>query len=101
MWILDSGDASYHSKEAISMHHDFGTFLQNELCLLHSCSTFVDDFVDVQAQAAYSACYILWLKVVCGLVFLWIYFLRLLSCTAFSGVLHVLYASANRQASGE
>ncbi|KAG5054890.1 hypothetical protein JHK85_007400 [Glycine max] len=63
MWILDSGDASYHSKEAISMHHDFGTFLQNELCLLHSCSTFVDDFVDVQAQAAYSACYILWLKV--------------------------------------
>ncbi|KAG4400706.1 hypothetical protein AAZX31_07G107500 [Glycine max] len=62
-FLLDSGDASYHSKEAISMHHDFGTFLRNELCLLHS-STFVDDdFVDVQAQAVYSASYILWLKV--------------------------------------
>lgn len=58
------------------MHHDFGTFLQNELCLLHSCSTFVDDFVDVQAQAAYSACYILWLKVVCGLVFLRLLYLK-------------------------
>ncbi|KAK7401390.1 hypothetical protein VNO78_12824 [Psophocarpus tetragonolobus] len=63
-FLLDSNDASYKSKEAISMSHDFSTFLQNELCLLHSCSTFVDDdFVDVQAQAAYSACYILWLKV--------------------------------------
>lgn len=58
------------------MHHDFGTFLRNELCLLHS-STFVDDdFVDVQAQAVYSASYILWLKVVCGLVFLRLLYLK-------------------------
>ncbi|TKY70411.1 prenyltransferase alpha subunit repeat-containing protein 1 [Spatholobus suberectus] len=63
-FLLDSGDASYHSKEANGRYHDFGTFLQNELCLLHSYSTFVDDdYVDVQAQAAYSASYILWLKV--------------------------------------
>ncbi|CAJ1948095.1 unnamed protein product [Sphenostylis stenocarpa] len=63
-FVLAAGDASYHSKEAISLYHDFGTFLQNELCLLHSCSTIVDDdFVDVQAQAAHSASYILWLKV--------------------------------------
>lgn len=63
-FLIDSGDASYHPKEAINTYHDFGTFLQNELCLLHSCSTFADDdFVDVQGQAAYSASYILWLKV--------------------------------------
>ncbi|BAT96814.1 hypothetical protein VIGAN_09011800 [Vigna angularis var. angularis] len=63
-FVPDSGDESYHSKEAIGLYHDFGTFLQNELCLLDSCSTFVDDdFVDVQAQAAHSASYILWLKV--------------------------------------
>ncbi|KAL9303607.1 hypothetical protein ACSQ67_020870 [Phaseolus vulgaris] len=63
-FVPDSGDESYHSEEATGLYHDFGTFLQNELCLLDSCSTFVDDdFVDVQAQAAHSACYILWLKV--------------------------------------
>ncbi|KAL2328502.1 hypothetical protein Fmac_021929 [Flemingia macrophylla] len=63
-FLIDSGDASYHPKEVISTYRDFGTFLQNELCLIHCCSTFVDDdFEDVQAQAAYSASYILWLKV--------------------------------------
>ncbi|XP_045823121.1 uncharacterized protein LOC123915890 [Trifolium pratense] len=59
-----SGDESYHSKEATSMHHDFGTFLNNELCL-HQASTFADeDYGDFQAQAMYSVSYILWLKVV-------------------------------------
>ncbi|CAJ2642312.1 unnamed protein product [Trifolium pratense] len=49
-----SGDESYHSKEATSMHHDFGTFLNNELCLLQA-STFADeDYGDFQAQAMYS-----------------------------------------------
>ncbi|XP_061362908.1 uncharacterized protein LOC133306602 isoform X2 [Gastrolobium bilobum] len=63
-FLIDSGDASNHSTEAMSMYHDFGTFLQNELCLLHSCSTFVDDdFADFQAQATHSASYMLWLKV--------------------------------------
>ncbi|KAK7286988.1 hypothetical protein RJT34_22379 [Clitoria ternatea] len=67
-WInnfgIDSGDASYNSEEAINMYHEFSTFLQNELHLLHSCSTFIDDdFANFQAQAAYSASYILWLKV--------------------------------------
>ncbi|XP_004515362.1 uncharacterized protein [Cicer arietinum] len=62
-FLTDSSDGSYHSKEATSMYHDFGTFLQNELCLLHT-STFVDDdYGDFQAQAAYAASYILWLKV--------------------------------------
>lgn len=49
------------------MYHDLGTFMQNELCLLHT-STFVDDdFGDLQAQATHATSYILWLKVVCYL----------------------------------
>lgn len=64
-FLTDSGDASYRSKEAASMYHDLGTFMQNELCLLHT-STFVDDdFGDFEAQATHAASYILWLKVVC------------------------------------
>ncbi|PNY05410.1 prenyltransferase alpha subunit repeat-containing protein 1-like [Trifolium pratense] len=58
-----SSDESYHSKEATSKYHDFGTFLQNELCLLHASTSADDDYGDFQAQATYSASYILWLKV--------------------------------------
>ncbi|GAU20194.1 hypothetical protein TSUD_352580 [Trifolium subterraneum] len=58
-----SSDESYHSKEATGMYHDFGTFLQNELCLLHASTSADDDYGDFQAQATYSASYILWLKV--------------------------------------
>ncbi|WJX41082.1 hypothetical protein P8452_28490 [Trifolium repens] len=58
-----SSDESYHPKEATSKYHDFGTFLQNELCLLHASTSADDDYGDFQAQATYSASYILWLKV--------------------------------------
>lgn len=63
-FLIDSGDG----KEKIGMYHDFGTFIQNELSLLHSSTAFTnDDFADFQAQASYSASYMLWLKVVCKL----------------------------------
>ncbi|XP_057458363.1 uncharacterized protein LOC130749092 [Lotus japonicus] len=59
-FLIDSGDG----KEKIGMYHDFGTFIQNELSLLHSSTAFTDDdFADFQAQASYSASYMLWLKV--------------------------------------
>jgi hypothetical protein len=74
MWWINSfptvsSDESYHSKEATGMYHDFGTFLQNELCLLHVSTSADDEYGDFQAQATYSASYILWLKVVCELFF--------------------------------
>jgi protein prenyltransferase alpha subunit repeat containing protein 1 len=74
MWWINSfptvsSDGSYHSKEATSMYHDFGTFLQNELCLLHVSTSAADEYGDFQAQATYSASYILWLKLVCELYF--------------------------------
>ncbi|KAI4324357.1 hypothetical protein L6164_023905 [Bauhinia variegata] len=54
---------SYNSKEKISMKHFWDTFLEDEISLLSSCLTIVDDdFEDFHAQAAYSASYILWLK---------------------------------------
>lgn len=62
-FLTDSSDGSDHSKEEASMFHDFGTFLQNELCLLHTSTFADDDYGDFQAQATYSASYILWLKV--------------------------------------
>lgn len=100
-FLIDSGDGSDHSKEATSMYHDFGTFLQNELCLLHS-STFVDDdFGDFQAQATYAASYILWLKVVCEFFFISLSILRLLSWISCSSRLKyvIICASASAQAS--
>ncbi|KAI4352730.1 hypothetical protein L6164_006951 [Bauhinia variegata] len=61
--LRGSSDASYNSKEKISMKHCWDTFLEDEISLLSSCLTIVDDeFEDFHAQATYSASYILWLK---------------------------------------
>ncbi|XP_024188845.2 protein prenyltransferase alpha subunit repeat-containing protein 1-A isoform X2 [Rosa chinensis] len=49
-------------KHKTSMNNDFGIFVDNELHLLQSCSIIPDDsFDDYQAQATYSATYMLWL----------------------------------------
>ncbi|XP_054779866.1 uncharacterized protein LOC129287668 isoform X2 [Prosopis cineraria] len=62
-FLADSSDISNPSKETASRYHEFGKFLENELCLFKSCSTIVDnDFEDLQSQVKHSACYILWLK---------------------------------------
>lgn len=68
-FLTGPSDKSSHSKDTTNNYHDFGLFLENELCLFKSCSTIVDnDFEDVQAQAKHSACYILWLKMVCAFI---------------------------------
>ncbi|XP_065630788.1 uncharacterized protein LOC111983047, partial [Quercus suber] len=55
-------DVSCHSELKISTSNSFNSFIDNELHLLNSCSTVPDnDFEDFQAQATYSATYILWL----------------------------------------
>ncbi|XP_050277934.1 uncharacterized protein LOC126719424 [Quercus robur] len=55
-------DVSCHSELKISTSISFNSFIDNELCLLNSCSTVPNnDFEDFQAQASYSATYILWL----------------------------------------
>ncbi|KAM4108782.1 hypothetical protein ACB094_03G071200 [Castanea mollissima] len=55
-------DVSCHSELKISTSNSFNNFIDNELHLLNSCSTALDnDFEDFQAQATYSATYILWL----------------------------------------
>ncbi|KAM3753113.1 hypothetical protein ACB098_03G068900 [Castanea mollissima] len=55
-------DVSCHSDLKISTSDSFNSFIDNELHLLNSCSTILDnDFEDFQAQATYSATYILWL----------------------------------------
>nr|POE88748.1 protein prenyltransferase alpha subunit repeat-containing protein 1 [Quercus suber] len=61
-------DVSCHSKLKISTSNSFNSFIDNELHLLNSCSTVPDnDFEDFQAQATYSATYILWLTKSFGL----------------------------------
>ncbi|KAK7292300.1 hypothetical protein RIF29_08078 [Crotalaria pallida] len=63
-FAIESGDASHHFKETDRNYQDFSTFLENELCLIDYCSTVVDnEFADYEAQAIYSAGYLLWLKV--------------------------------------
>ena len=53
---------SCHSELKISISNSFNSFFDNELHLLNSCSTVLDnDFEDFQAQATDSATYILWL----------------------------------------
>ncbi|KAM4119603.1 hypothetical protein ACJW30_03G072300 [Castanea mollissima] len=55
-------NVSCHSELKISTSNSFNSFIDNELHLLNSCSTAPDnDFEDFQAQATYSATYILWL----------------------------------------
>lgn len=77
-FLTDSSDGSYHSKEGTGMYRDLGTFLQNELCLLHASTFADDDYGDFQAQATHSVSYILWLKMVCEFFFLKVSILRLL-----------------------
>ncbi|KAK9919443.1 hypothetical protein M0R45_028035 [Rubus argutus] len=51
-----------HWKHKTSMNNDFGIFVDHELNLLQSCSIIPDNnFDDYQAQATYSATYMLWL----------------------------------------
>ncbi|OMO84457.1 Protein prenyltransferase, alpha subunit [Corchorus capsularis] len=53
---------SSHSEQKTIMVNEISTFMNNELCLLNSCSTIQDmEFEDFQAQAMHSAFYILWL----------------------------------------
>ncbi|KAK9291468.1 hypothetical protein L1049_019416 [Liquidambar formosana] len=53
---------SCHSENKTGINHDLDIFMDNELQLLHSCSRIPDNiFEDVQAQAMFSATYILWL----------------------------------------
>ncbi|KAM3705306.1 hypothetical protein ACJW31_03G069600 [Castanea mollissima] len=55
-------DVSCHSELKIRTSNSFNSFIDNELHLLNSCSTAPDNyFEDFQAQATYSATYILWL----------------------------------------
>ncbi|CAK9163098.1 unnamed protein product [Ilex paraguariensis] len=57
-----TGDVSCHIDHKIGRHCNFDMFMNNELQLFRSCTTIVDDdFEDYQAQATYSAIYILWL----------------------------------------
>ncbi|XP_022746632.1 protein prenyltransferase alpha subunit repeat-containing protein 1-like isoform X2 [Durio zibethinus] len=51
-----------HSEQKTSMDNEINKFLDNESCLLNSCSTIQDmEFEDFKAQAMYSAIYFLWL----------------------------------------
>ncbi|XVF42298.1 hypothetical protein PTKIN_Ptkin01aG0350100 [Pterospermum kingtungense] len=53
---------SCHSVQKTSMDNEINIILDNELCLLSSCSAIQDtEFEDFEAQAMYSAIYILWL----------------------------------------
>ncbi|GMY20517.1 protein prenyltransferase alpha subunit repeat-containing protein 1-like isoform X2 [Fagus crenata] len=61
-FATDLHDVSCHSELKISTSNSFSSFIDNELHLLNSSSTVPDnDFEDFQAQATYSATYILWL----------------------------------------
>ncbi|KAG6750686.1 hypothetical protein POTOM_045194 [Populus tomentosa] len=56
------GDTSNYRVCKSSINADIGIFMDNELHLANSCSTIPDnEFEDFQAQAIYSATYILWL----------------------------------------
>ncbi|XP_030959469.1 protein prenyltransferase alpha subunit repeat-containing protein 1-like isoform X2 [Quercus lobata] len=55
-------DVSCHFDLKLSTSDSFNSFIDNELHILNSCSTVPNnDFEDFQAQATYSATYILWL----------------------------------------
>ncbi|XWS58412.1 hypothetical protein CRYUN_Cryun08bG0031900 [Craigia yunnanensis] len=53
---------SCHYEQKTGMNNEMNIFLDNESCLLNSCSTIQDtEFEDFKAQAMYSAIYFLWL----------------------------------------
>ncbi|XP_073260088.1 uncharacterized protein [Populus alba] len=61
-FITNLGDTSNYHVCKSSINADIGIFMDNELHLANSCSTIPDnEFEDFQAQAIYSATYILWL----------------------------------------
>ena len=76
-FAINLHDVSSHSELKISTINSFNSFIDDELHLLNSSSTVPDnDFEDFQAQATYSATYILWLTKVNYVVFL----ISILSC---------------------
>jgi hypothetical protein len=92
-FATDLCNASCHSEQKTSISTVFGSFVDNELHLLDSCSTVLnDDFDDFQAQATLSATYILWLTKVIAFFF----FLFNIPFCNFGGMLRFpLCASAN------
>ncbi|XVE62726.1 hypothetical protein DITRI_Ditri06bG0142500 [Diplodiscus trichospermus] len=53
---------SCHSEQKTSVDNEIKAFLDNESCLVNSCSTIEDsEFEDFKTQAMYSAIYFLWL----------------------------------------
>lgn len=83
-----------HWKHKTSMNNDFGIFVDHELHLLQSCSIIPDNnFDDYQAQATYSATYMLWLvKVLVNVFHLqYIITLNLFSLIKLSGCLCYSY----------
>ncbi|KAI8029344.1 Protein prenyltransferase alpha subunit repeat-containing protein 1 [Camellia lanceoleosa] len=61
-FVTDIHDISSHSDHKNTMNHEIGIFMDTELELVCSCSTIPDnDFEDFQAQAMFSATYIMWL----------------------------------------
>ncbi|KAF5732270.1 hypothetical protein HS088_TW18G00962 [Tripterygium wilfordii] len=50
------------SRDNLCINNSICTFLDNEICLLYTCSTILDsDFEDFEAQAVYAVTYMLWL----------------------------------------
>ncbi|CAL5322011.1 unnamed protein product [Camellia sinensis] len=61
-FVTDIHDISSHSDRKDTMNHEIGVFMDTELELVCSCSTIPDnDYEDFQAQAMFSATYLLWL----------------------------------------
>ncbi|XP_055961235.1 uncharacterized protein LOC126675402 isoform X2 [Mercurialis annua] len=65
-WIrhfaTDLSNSSRTSKCKTCIVTDISLFMNNELCLVHSCSSIPDDsYEDSEAQAVHSSTYILWL----------------------------------------
>ncbi|CAL5322006.1 unnamed protein product [Camellia sinensis] len=61
-FVTDIHVISSHSDHKDTMNHEIGVFMDTELELVCSCSTIPDnDYEDFQAQAMFSATYLLWL----------------------------------------
>lgn len=69
-------DASSHSDQKGKLTNGIDTFIDNELQLLRSCLSFSNnDFEDYEAQAMFSATYILWItKVIDFLQHVWTFY---------------------------
>lgn len=91
-FATDLCNASCHSQQKTSISSVFGSFVDNELRLLDSCSTVLNnDFDDFQAQATLSATYILWLTKVIAIFFFFSFVLFNIPFCNFGGIfLYVL-----------